>query len=206
MSGERGGLVAAVRRLLGLGKGDRRSDPGRPSVPAVPVPPPPPGTGQVPQLRWYRDRPIRPSRDRVQAPLPNVRQRVLMLLAAASVGTLVIVFGTRGMAPRAAPREIRGLWRTEAEGYRGRHFEIRSRRVAFQTGDSGEVGIYEIARVWRSRTGDSTAVRLELHETGLPLELSFVYLEGPPELIRFSNQRALVWTRAPAGRTIMPGF
>ncbi len=203
----RRGFLAAVRRLFGRGREAARTDAAKPGPPQVPPPsaPAPVGAGP-PQLRWFRERPLRSSSGQVTPPARRPRQTILAVLASASVLATIVVFSLRGLAPRTAPREVRGLWRTDTGSHRGRHFEIRTRRVAFQTGDAGQVGIYEISRVWRSRGGDSTAVRLELREQGLPLELAFVYVPGPPEQIRFAHQRALVWTRAPGGRTIIPGF
>ncbi len=204
---ERRGFLAAVRRLFGRGREAPRTDAAKPGPPQVPPPAPPVrGSADQLQLHWFRERPLRSSGRQVPVLARGPRQTVLALLAAASAMATIVVFSVRGLAPRTPPREVRGLWRTDAGAHRGRHFEIRSRRVAFQTGDAGEVGIYEIGRVWRSREGDSTTVRLELREQGGPLELAFVYRPGPPERIRFANQHALVWTRAPGGRTIIPGF
>lgn len=204
MSGTRRGVIAVVRRLLGLGE---RRPAARPSAAPVAPPivtPPPAGTPEV-QLRWFKERPVRASRDRAAPPPPNVRQRVLALVAAVSVVTVLVILAAQSLRPRSAPRVVRGLWSTDAEAYRGRHLEIQARRVAFQT-SAAEVAVYPITRAWQSREGDSTTVRLELRETGMPLELSIVHLDGPPERLRFAHQRTLVWTRVPGGRTIMPGF
>jgi hypothetical protein len=126
-----------------------------------------------------------------------------VILATGAVLIMSAVVAVRLAVPRSLPREVRGVWRTDAPRYGGRRFELRKGLVVFQAGDSAAAPpAYTITRVWHEATRAGTLYRVQYEMDGESLLFSFVYRPGRPDQISFANQPGLVWTRL-AGATLL---
>lgn len=107
-----------------------------------------------------------------------------------------------GCAEPVEPPDLIGVWRTDAEPYRDRSFEVQDAWIVFGTGGHGSAshpreGTECVAQGEGSllctlyyRTPDGSRTRLRL-----------VYEAGPPESVRFEN-RGQVWLREPDARRV----
>ena len=96
---------------------------------------------------------------------------------------------------RVALDEFQGVWRTTAENYADRFFEISDSTLTFGTGDGSQT-IYYIRTVTKS-TGDKDNVYTISYDNieGTDFKLFFYYQPSQGGVIRFKNQEDVKWTR-----------
>jgi len=163
------------------------------------------------QMRWQKESPAGPRGLDLKAwevaRRLHERQRWLVILATGAVLTMTVWFGMQLFTPRSLPREVRGVWRTDAPRYETRRFELRKGLVVLLEGDSAgaKVTTHTVSRVWSGAVAGGTRYDVQYEGEGRTIQFSFVHLAGPPEQIRFANQPNLVWTRMP-GVSLLPGY
>lgn len=163
------------------------------------------------QMRWQKEQTAGPSGLDLKAwevaRRLHERQRRLVILGTGAVLIMVTWFATGLFTTRSLPREVRGVWRTDAPNYETRRFELRKGLVVLLEGDSAnaKVTTHAVRRVWSASVAGGSRYDVQYETAGQPIQFSFVYLAGPPERIRFANQPNLIWTRM-ASVTLLPGY
>jgi hypothetical protein len=135
----------------------------------------------------------------------SARKRVLIAAGALAVVAQAAVLGSWLFVVRRLPAATFGVWATSAPAYAGRMFELRSRRVAFVTGDSvTPVTVYQIRRVRRAAVVDGQRYTVEYEVSGEVVAFQFIFTAEPQPQIHFVNQPRMAWARVSSARTFMP--
>lgn len=204
-------LWGRLRRLLNAPVVKPKEPPPRRSSTSMRQPGPfePQATPEPPRpsMKWEKQR----SGPRVGAAAwvarRSLRQQVLIALGAVSLVAITVVLVMRLFVERRLPREVQGLWSTDAPAYAGHYLELRGRGFGYTTGDSTKTAKWHIIdRVHRSAESEGVLYRVEYQDEGEELELSFVHYPGPPEQLTLSHQRAIGWKRNPSNRSLMPQY
>lgn len=104
-----------------------------------------------------------------------------------------------------APRELIGVWRTQAQGYEDCELEIRAETITFSKGLTHA----DMNRICRVKSVTSGAVReYEIRyedRQGQAYTLSLIFAEsGRGGVIRFKNQRQIAWKRSKGNALPVP--
>ena len=90
------------------------------------------------------------------------------------------------------PSDLLGTWRTEAPGYRDRHFELRPEWVIFGT-SRYTAAMHPIEHVRVTPDGSTTRVLIAYRtDDGALLELPLEWTPGDPQRLRIGRRRD-VW-------------
>ncbi len=96
---------------------------------------------------------------------------------------------------RVALDEFQGVWKTTAENYDNRFFEISDATITFETG-AGKQDIYYIRAVTKSAGDEDNVYTINYDNIeGTEFKLSFYYQEVHGGVIHFKNQKDIEWTR-----------
>ena len=116
--------------------------------------------------------------------------------ALAVMATLVIRLSLAEPPLSILPSVLEGGWETTNVDYRDREFWLSATRVAFQTGPYPEdVTVHPIRRVIQTTArGDTTDFAIDYESEGGVVTWKFQFTSSPKPVIRFVNQKALIWT------------
>ncbi len=91
--------------------------------------------------------------------------------------------------------EFDGVWKTTAENYDDRFFEISDSTITFGTGDATQ-DIYFIHAVTKSAEDQGTVYTISYDNIeGTKFKISFYYQPSHGGVIYFKNQKDVKWTR-----------
>lgn len=125
-------------------------------------------------------------------------------LGAALALSVVALFTVRlgsGETQGVLPSPLRGEWHTEHPDYRDRGFTIAASRLTFRIGlDRDSVTVHQIWRVAQTASGeDTTSFVVDYDVEGELVTWKFQYIRGgPTPIIRFDNQKDMIWTPVPS--------
>ncbi len=121
--------------------------------------------------------------------------RHLWLLAALAWG--LAACGSQG--PPTLPAELRGVWKTSYPRYADIHFELRQDAVVLHAGE-GRYQSHKITAVQSQPEEGATLYRVTYRHAreGTDDVFAFYYSSARGGLIRFKNQRDVVWEREAA--------
>ncbi len=133
-------------------------------------------------------------------------KRVQQALAAGVALSLVTFFAVKlgsTQVQGALPAPLRGDWTTTHAGYEHRMMKISAGELAFQVGaDSDSVTVHKIQHVAQTSQGDDTTnFSVDYEADGGSVNWQFQYIRRPKPTIRFTHQKDLIWTPAPAPKT-----
>lgn len=143
----------------------------------------------------------------VKRPTPRTtpREKFSRPLAAALALSFVALFAVRLSNARvqgALPFPLRGEWTTTNPGYSDRRFSITSSQLTFKIGlDADSVTVHPIRHVTQTAVGeDTTNFVVEYEVEGALATWAFEYVQRPKPVIRFHNQKEIVWTQVPEAK------
>lgn len=196
MTARRGGLLAALRRILGR-KAPPKPPPHRSSHAArAPMTEPwQPQAPDLPQVRYMKERASRT----IKASPRDERRRRRLLLAVGGGLLALITLGTGAVLllfRSTLPEPLVGTWRTDDPRYATRRLELLDDQVVFQVGDSSfAVERYAISRVRSRRSANGRLYRITyLGAESEPIELH-MYFEDRSGTLRLANQMEFAWRR-----------
>lgn len=117
-------------------------------------------------------------------------------MIAAATALLVTLAGCQAQKKNPVPDHLLGVWTTSTPRYADRYIEIRNDMIIFGTGgDTFELHV--LAEFKEVREGEALLYTIiHLNHFGQPYSLSFYYEPSGDGIIRFKNQREIVWTKA----------
>ena len=120
--------------------------------------------------------------------------RTKMAILAASLALLLTLPGCGFFTRRELPKELHGVWRTNAPGYEDRFLQLQKDFVIFGVGNEKAVAQH-IRKVATLQVGPETLYTVDSEEVGGEAsELNFYYNPTGGGTIRFKNQD-MVWKR-----------
>jgi hypothetical protein len=127
------------------------------------------------------------------------RRRVVL---GAILGVLLAAMAVDGLlkaglfsSGHQVPDELVGLWGTVVPEYADRTFEITKTSVAFGTGSQSS-SVYPIKKVAVDQDPMGTLYTIDYTTPDdHAAEFAFWYVRGHEDMIRFKNQRQIVWTK-----------
>ena len=113
----------------------------------------------------------------------------------AATALLAALAGCQAQKENPVPDHLLGVWTTSAPRYADRYIEIRHDMIIFGTGgDTFELHV--LAELKEAREGEAMLYTItHLNHFGQPYSLSFYYKPSGDGIIRFKNQREIVWTK-----------
>ena len=113
----------------------------------------------------------------------------------AATALLATLAGCQAQKENPVPDHLLGVWTSSAPRYADRYIEIRNDMIIFGTGgDAFELHV--LAELKEAREGEAIAYTItHLNHFGQPYNLSFYYEPSGDGIIRFKNQREIVWTK-----------
>ena len=113
----------------------------------------------------------------------------------AAMALLATLAGCQAQKESPVPDHLLGVWSTSAPRYGDRYIEIRNDMIIFGTGgDTFE--LHALTEVTEAREGEAIVYTItHLNHFGQPYTLSFYYEPTSDGIMRFKNQKEIVWTK-----------
>ncbi|MBW2039487.1 MAG: hypothetical protein JRI46_07830 [Deltaproteobacteria bacterium] len=119
-------------------------------------------------------------------------ERVLVVLV-----ILIIFFGCQCEKNRSVPNDLIGMWKTSAPKYADRLFEFKKDAVIFGTGE-GNFDTYAITNIEIEKIREEKGILYTIYyenREGEEYKFSFYYYPENRGVIRFKNQKQIMWTK-----------
>ncbi len=98
---------------------------------------------------------------------------------------------------KEAPDDLIGIWKTTAPKYADRSFEIKKDAITFEIG-GGNFEDYAIKYIKTEKARDERSTLYTIHykdEAGEEYTFAFYFYPEEGGVIRFKNQKQIVWTK-----------
>ena len=124
--------------------------------------------------------------------------RKLAIRAAGIIALALVIRLWPAPAPdHTLPRELAGTWSTDTAPYANRRFLLADSTVAFQISDAGDFTTHPVTSVTTTRDGEWIVYTVSYRGEGGSYDFPFRYNPSPTPVIRFENQKELVWRQLP---------
>ena len=127
------------------------------------------------------------------------RQKILIRIGVLIPLVLLALTLARGADERQyLPDSLLGVWETSDAHYADCYMEITPATVLFGNTEKGYL-MYFVSSIEESRQGPNTTYVVHYTDLdGVKYQMSIVHRTTPQEMLFFSHQAGVVWTRRPA--------
>ena len=141
------------------------------------------------------------SESRSQAPVSsgNRRQKLLIRIGVLLPLVLLAITLARGAAEKKQlPDSILGVWETSSPQYANCYMEITPATVLFGNAQNGYILYFVSSYEDFHNSGRDTYVVRYTDLDGMKYQMSIVHMTRPREIVYFSHQPGVGWTRRPS--------
>ena len=113
----------------------------------------------------------------------------------------ILFFGWHCGYEKSPPNELVGVWKTSAQRYNDRFFEIDIDTITFGTGGEN-FETYAIKKVKKKVSPEEGGILYTIYyeEEGEVYTFAFFYTPAREGTISLKNQRGIMWTKEQGGR------